>query len=267
MPAHDGSLRGHAARAACLCLLLARPAGAQQPPAPQKTPQFFSRYDFHLSAAALGHDDPRFVWTVHFGGDLDLIDYVSGRTAVAVDLETILGDELRAFDPNQSNYTLEASSSIRVRGTEIAAMLHHVSRHLSDRPKVVPIAWNAIGVRVLRQAARGATTVGLEADVARIVQHSFVDYGWIGNASVELRRPLAPHAGVFARGSTHLIGVDRALSSRGRQAGGSVEGGVRLSGSAGAIELFAGYERRVDADPLDFMPERWLFAGFRLVRR
>jgi hypothetical protein len=44
-----------------------------------------------------------------------------------------------------------------------------------------------------------------------------------------------------------------------------VEAGVRLNGRAGAIELFAGFERRIDADPLDRQTQQWAMAGFRLV--
>jgi len=51
----------------------------------------------------------------------------------------------------------------------------------------------------------------------------------------------------------------------GAQAGGLVETGVRLKGEKGAIDLFLGYERRVDAAPLDRQPQTWIFVGFRLV--
>lgn len=268
MPAIDGSLRRHASCAACLTLLvlLARPASAQQPVAAPSTPEFFPRYDFHLSAAALATDDPQFAWDVHLGGDLDLVDYVAGRTSLLVDFEAVLGNELRAFDPNQGNYTLEASSSVRVGGLEVAAMFQHVSRHLTDRPKPFSISWNVVGLRLLCQASRGGTTIDVDVDAGRVVQHAWVDYRWIGDASVRLRRPMTPHTAVFARASGHLIGVDAALRSRDLQAGGGVESGIRLSGSGGAVELFGGYERRLDADPLHFTARPWAFVGFRLVR-
>jgi hypothetical protein len=41
---------------------------------------------------------------------------------------------------------------------------------------------------------------------------------------------------------------------------------VRLLGTGGAIDLFAGYEKVIDADPLDRQARRWAFAGFRLLR-
>ena len=43
--------------------------------------------------------------------------------------------------------------------------------------------------------------------------------------------------------------------------------GLRVNGPAAAAELFAGFERRIDADPLDRQAQRWTFAGFRLVSR
>jgi hypothetical protein len=54
---------------------------------------------------------------------------------------------------------------------------------------------------------------------------------------------------------------------RGTQWGGRAEGGIRFGGRAGALELFAGIERRIDADPLVRAAERWGIAGFRLVGR
>jgi hypothetical protein len=265
----DGSLIRRAAVAASLvlCVMVTRPAAAQQqePVAAPAEASFFARYNFHMSAAALAIDDPRFSWDTHFGGELDVVDYVVGRTSVLVDFESVLGDEYRAFDPNQGNYTLEVSSSARVGETEIAAMFHHVSRHLSDRPKTFAIAWNVLGARVLRHEELGATTVDVDVDAGAIVQHSYADYRWVGDANLRVGRPLSSRVGVFARGAGHVFGVDSAV--RGTQVGGSVEGGVRIGGKDGVLELFAGVERRVDADPIDFTAQHWVQAGFRLLRR
>jgi hypothetical protein len=278
MPDTDGSLMRRAAVAACLFLTLAAGASAQQTeppgfaPAPA-SPDFFTRYDFHLSAAKLGvstpdgADDPRFVWDTHFGGDLDVVDYVTGRISMLVDYEAVLGSQFRAFDPNQGNYTLEASGSVRVGETEIAGVLHHVSRHLGDRPKRFPVAWNVIGVRVMRRVPVAGATVDVTVDGGRLVQHSTIDYKWTGDLDLLIRRPVNERVGLFARGTGELFLIDSTLSDRGRQTGGKAEAGVRLNGRRGALELFAGYERRVDADPLDFHAHDWALAGFRLLAR
>jgi hypothetical protein len=251
-------------------LLAAAPAAAQEPLATHSsTPEFFPRYDFRLAAAALWGADERFSWDTYWGGDIDVFDYVVGRTSTILDYEAVLGSEFRAFDVTQGNYVLEVSSSYRFGKTELAGIFHHVSRHLSDRPKPFAIAWNILGARVLRQTTMGPATVDFFADAGWATQYAHVDYKWVANADVVVRRPLSPRVEVFARGTGHLIGVrvNPELAVRGTQAGGNVEGGVRLAGAAGVAELFAGYERRIDADPLDFTAQRWFTLGFRLLRR
>jgi hypothetical protein len=250
---------------------LAVRAGAQVPqpivaPAPAR-PEFLPRYTFHLSAYDLLHQDDaaqRFSWDTHFGGSLDLVDYVIGRASVLIDYQAVLGNEFRPFDPNQGNYILEASVSGRAGGTEIVGVLHHVSRHLSDRPKRGAIAWNTVGGRVLHRLTGGGTTVDVNLDISGVVQQSFVDYTWISGLEVQVRHDVSRQVGVFAHASGQLYGVD---TGRGQQRGGMVEAGVRLRGGGGVLELFLGIERRVDAYPLDRVPKDWGLAGFRLLSR
>jgi len=282
MPDTVGSLTRAAAFAACALLMPAARAAAQQPtvaPAPS-SPEFFSRYDFHMNAARLITSqtsattapivDQRFSWDTHFGGSFDLVDYVDGRAAVILDYEAVLGSEFRAFDPNQGNYTLEGSLSKRVgERSEIVGFFHHVSRHLSDRakPKSLPVAWNELGARVLQRASVGDATVDIDLEGGRAVEHAYVDYTWIGEVDLLIRRPLNDAVGVFAHGSAQIFAVDSTIAGRGTQTGGVVDAGIRLNGRAGGIELFVGYEKRVDADPLDRLPRHWGLAGFRLLSR
>ena len=272
---------GPAMLVACLTLIVAVPVAAQtQQPViapPPATPEFLSRYDFHLSAAALLVSTPtpaptvpdqRFSWDTHFGGSFDVVDYLVGRTAVMIDYQAVLGDEFRPFDPNQGNYTLEASSSARVNDTlEIVGVFHHVSRHLSDRPKREAIAWNVLGGRVLKRLTIAGTTVDGALDFGHTAQHAYVDYTWIGELNLLIRRPVSDRVGVFAHGTGQLFAVDGTVADRGTQVGGLVEAGVRLNGKAGALELFAGYEKRIDADPFDRQPQHWGLAGFRILSR
>jgi hypothetical protein len=263
-----------AALTACVVLMLAVSAAAQQPivtTAPLE-PDFLSRYDFHLNAerliTSLPDTDQRFSWDTHFGGSLDLADFVSGRAGVLLDYQAVLGSEYRSFDPNQANYTLEGYVMGRLRdATEIGGLFHHVSRHLSDRPKRQSVAWNELGGRLLHRVTLGSTTVDADLEGGYAVEHAYVDYTWMGEAHVLVRRPINNRLGVFAHGSGQLFGVDGSVPGRGTQTGGLVEAGVRLTGRAGAMELFAGFEKRVDADPLDRLPQHWGLAGFRLTSR
>jgi hypothetical protein len=247
-------------------------AGAQQPgpqplEAPSHSPELLARYDFQLSGVALAIDDKRFLWDTHFGGALDVIDYGIGRASIVADYEAVLGDELRAFDPNQARYTLETSCSAWAGATEIAVVLHHVSRHLSDRPNTTAIAWNVLGARVLRKLSVGGTTLAVRAGAGRLIAHAFVDYSWTADLDVVAQRRLNGRVGVYARGSGEVFSIDAASSNRNAQESARIEGGVRVDGRGAAMELFAGYERRADAHPFERLPLQWALAGFRLVNK
>jgi hypothetical protein len=262
-----GSLIRHTVAAVCLMLAAEGVASAQSPtPAPAGA-DFLPRAEFHLAANSLTQagDDERFSWDAYFGGSVDIFDYVKGRASIVADYHPVLGSEYRPFDPNQAYYVLETSGSYRIGETEVAGVFHHVSRHLSDRPKQEAIAWNVLGVRVMRRVAIAGLTVDGRIDGGAIVQHSFVDYQWAADADVLVRRVMTPRLGVFAHGTGELFGVDGSDPARGTQSGGRFEAGIRINGHGGALELFAGFERRLDADPYERLAKRWGVFGFRLL--
>jgi hypothetical protein len=263
-----GSLIRRAVLAACLTFVVAARSAAQQPlPNPPAVPEFLSRSDFQVMLAGLSYDDDRFSWDGHLRVDVDLVDYVAGRVSLLADYQAVMGNQFQPFDPNQGNYTLAAAISARARGTEFAAVFHHVSRHLSDRAKDRGIAMNILDARVLRQVPLGTATLDLRADIGKVIQNSYIDYTWIGRLELVGRHSVSPRLGVFGRVVGETYGVDRTVARRGQQNGGRLEGGIRVAGQSAALELFAGYERVVDADPFDRLPRQWAFAGFRLLRR
>lgn len=238
----------------------ASPAAAQGPI------QFFPRYDFHLGAEHLSSADPRFVWDANFGGEMDFVDYGVGRTTFTANFEAVLGEQFRSFDPNQGNYLLDLSTSARTHGTEIAARLHHTSRHLGDRFKRAPVDWNMFGVAVEHDARRGAAVIRPHGDLVGVLLKSNVDYTWEANAGIDARMPVRAHVSVISGGNLRFVGVDGSRN-RDRQTGGRVEGGLRFEGEKGAIELVVAGERRIDAYPLDMSALSWFGAGFRFVSR
>lgn len=255
---------------ASLTLSVASDARAQYPQPITEVPtgtHFLSRYDFHLAAAGLASGDPTFFqWDTHWGGDFDLVDYRTGRFGFLADYQTILGNQLRAFDPIQGNYTLEFSGSHRLGKTEVALAFHHVSRHLSDRPKIPAVAMNALELRVLRRFAMGdATTVDMKADLGHTTAVAYVDYTWLGKLDLTLRRRLRSRTGAYGRVLAEGFATDPDVAGRNGLWGGRVELGVRLRGGRGAMDLFAGWERMIDADLFDRRARSWGFAGFRLV--
>jgi hypothetical protein len=248
---------------AAVLLLIATPARAQDA---RKT-EFMSRYDFYITMAKLSSPDRRFDWNGRVGGDMDLVDYVKGRTSLFAEYEVVMGDELRKFDPNQGNYTFDGSTSWRIRGTEVAGVFHHVSRHLSDRPKTEAVDMNSVEGWVLRQFTAGSGVIDVRAGAGKVIQRSFLDYTWRTHAKITALRPITQTVQLFGHGAIETFGTDRAIAGRGAQTGGRLEGGLRLAGKQGAIELFGGWEHVIDAYPLERTGRSWAFAGFRLTSK
>jgi hypothetical protein len=267
-----------------LCLLplalspffIASPAIAQQPgPQPLVGPiehfEFLSRYDFQLEVNVLSGDNGKqYRWDAHYGGAVDVFNYVKGRTSFVGDYEAVLGSEFRPFDPNQGNYILEPSTSWFVGDNEVAFVFHHVSRHLSDRPKTYAVAYNALLGRYLRKFEfPHDTSIAVRASGGHLVRHSQVDYTWTVDWDVMARRRMNPHLEWYARSTGEVFGVDPLLrnENRGVQHTNHFEIGTILTGTKANLELFVGAEHRLDASILDFVPVSWAIAGFRIVNR
>ena len=249
-------------------ILLAGSGAAAQTQTPiQPAPAFLPHAGFHFQWAGLVANDIRFDWQGIVGIDLDVVEYGSGRATFSAEYEAILGHERRLYDLNHGNYRFEATGSYRVRGTEVALLTVHVSRHLSDREFPGAVSWNLIGARVGRRFERGPSAFDTQASFGFAGQQAFVDYHWIGDARVRWRHPVNARLDLISTGTGILIGVNEAVAGRPNLCGGRIEGGIRVNGTRAALELFAGYERRVDAFPGDRFRVRMFTAGFRLVTR
>ena len=225
---------------------------------------FLTRFAFHLSAEHLAHADERYVWDASYGGEIDLVDYVVGRGTFYANYQVILGEEFHAFDPNQGNYILGARLSGRASGMEASFVFHHESRHLSDRAKRPPVDWNMLGGRLVTPIPVPRATLQARVDLRGVILKSYVDYRWEVDAGVRGQLPLSRRLALIGDAGLKRLAVDGSRD-RGTQYGARGEAGVRLTGSGAAIELFVAAERRIDPYPLDFVTERWVSAGFRLV--
>ena len=233
----------------------------------RSTPQFMPRYDFGLSITHVVSPDPRFSWDGVIDADFDVIDYTKGRTSLLAQYDVVMGNQLRPFDPNQGDYTFEITSSLRIHKTEVAGLFHHLSRHLSDRPNAESVAYNAMGVRLLHNFALSRMTVNVREDFAGVIRRNFLDYAWTNDLDISTRRPISKSIQLFSTADIATSGIVHSVAERPDQKGLRFENGVHLKGENGSIELFAGWEKRVDAYPLDRMPQRWVLAGFRIQSR
>lgn len=235
-------------------------------PVHAQTVDVLTRSSFHAGAEHLSGTDERYVWDADFGGDVDLLDYGSGRLTFIANYQVVLGEQLKSFDPNQGNYILAGTLSRRFGRLEAAAIFYHQSRHLSDRPKTQPVDWNMLGARVLRTMALSGWRLDTRGDLRWTIAKSFVDYDWEFDGGARATVPLHDRFSVIADGDLRFLGVD-GTRDRGTQTGYRAEGGVRIDGKGAAVELFIASERRIDPDPLAFGTVHWFTAGFRLLSR
>ena len=271
LPVDMSSTPWMAVGALCLATLcFASPLSAQSNAASDDDDdgvRVFRGYRFDLNAATLIADYERFNWDADYGGDIDVIDFGTGRFIFLANFEAILGEELRAFDVNQGNYILEGTVTHRLGSTEIGGTFHHVSRHVSDRPKNFPIDWNMVGAQVWHRIDVNRIHLDVGARAFRTTQRSFVDYAGEFGGYARLRYRLKERLAVIASADAVYRPTDPSVVGRSGGSGGSIEGGVRFEGDAVAVELFVAVERRVDADPFDRLPRTWGMAGFRLLAR
>jgi hypothetical protein len=220
------------------------------------------RAEFAFAWGHLVTPDQRFMWLGELGFDLDIVDFGSGRLRFATEVEGIVGRERRLYDLNHGNYMFDFALSYRpAPHLEVEAIAEHVSRHLIDRDNPPVVSWNLAGARARYEQAGWSGHL----DFAWVTQPAAVDYRWISRLRVAHRRRVTPRLSVFATGDGEVVRVDEAARGKSRVCGGRIEGGIRVHGRAAAVELFAGYERRVDAFPLSPFRVRWFTAGFRIV--
>jgi hypothetical protein len=254
---------------ALIAVVCAAPAPAQTPAQdnqPARTVEFLPRTSFHMAAEHLSGDDPRYVWDADFGGELDIVDYGVGRFAFEGNYQVVLGEEIRAFDPNQGNYILTGLGTFRLGATEVAGVLYHQSRHMADRPKEEAVDWNMLGGRVQRAFSYDEFLFDARADLRGVFMKTSVDYSWELDAGLRSDVKVHPRIGLLAGVDVRYLGVDGSRG-RGNQTGYKVQGGVRFEGRAGAIEVFVAGERRIDPYPLEVGTAQWVTAGFRLLSR
>lgn len=221
------------------------------------------RFDFQVGMEHLGSDDPRFVWDANFGGDIDLVRVGRTRVTFVANYQTILGSEFRRFDPNQGNYTLEGAVSTRAGALEVAGVFHHLSRHLSDRPKRQAVDWNMVGGRVRGGGRAGRAQYQARADLRGAIKHTYVDYTWELDTEASAVVEVSPRLAFVAAGGWRMVGVDGSRD-RGTLHGVRGEGGIRLLGRGAVVDLLVAAEQRIDPYQLEFSTVRWVTAGFRV---
>lgn len=250
----------------------AQPAAAQVVggPRPVQTAErelgFLTRYDVHTRAARLAGDgEARFGWDTDVGVDMDVFDLLFARGSVFFNLETVVGEERRAIDPTQTNYTMDLSVFTRLPRGEFGVTFHHVSRHRADREHPGSPSWNMLGLSWGGGLRLGTFDVEIAGRWLATITSSEVDYGQEADGYLRVLRPLNGRVSLIGELDGAVALTDESMFGRARLYGGSAHLGLRFRGGAGAGELLIGRERRVDPDIFVRRPVRWTRLAFRFV--
>lgn len=187
-----------------------------------------------------------FHWQGWIGAGAGLVRLGGATVFFTADVETIIGDTLRAFDANQANYHLEAGVRGRVGRGTATLFFHHVSRHYVDRAKTQAVDWNLAGARFAWPIRGGDRPVRAVASLGHTTLASLVGYGWEAVAQVDAEPARVGSAALFTRADVRLVTVTESALARGSFADLAFEAGTRLVRGGRTLDLFAAAERRND---------------------
>ncbi|MEE8128870.1 MAG: hypothetical protein V3T48_01170 [Vicinamibacterales bacterium] len=206
-----------------------------------------------------------FDWDLDLSIDFNLFVVGFARGNVFGNFETIVGSELRAIDPNQSNFTVDLSIFFRLPRGELAVTFHHVSRHLVDRARQASVSWNMLGIAYGDRFSIGQLEVDAGVRSMGTLLRRGVDYLGQFEAYVNIAHPITSGLSIIAGADAAIIPVRSEKFGRRTRNGGRVEAGMRFLAGAAAVDLFAAWERRIDASSVDRDTATWAQVGLRVA--
>ena len=214
--------------------------------APSSAADLLPAVSVHLRGARYVPARTDFHWQGWIGAGADVVRVAGATAYFTADVETIIGNTLRAFDANQANYHLEPGIRRPVGGGTATLFFHHVSRHYVDRDKAEAVDWNLLGVRYAWPVRTGEHPVRAVASLGHTTLDSLVGYRWEAIGQVDAVPARLGSAALFGRADVRLVTVKDSSLPRGSFADVSAETGARWTRDGRTLELFASAERRND---------------------
>jgi hypothetical protein len=223
-------------------------------PAAAEPAKFLPEGSLHLMGARYAPAERDFQWDTWVGGEMGLVRWSRTTFLVNAEVETILGNELRAFDANQANYHLEGGLKRPWGRRTLELFFNHTSRHTEDRPKPQTVDWNILGLRLSGPLGRTPFPTRFLVSAGPTTRSSLVEYRFevVGRLEADLvERPWgALCLSAMVRG---MKTEPKASLARRGFVDVNVEGGARIHRGQRSCTVFAAYERRNDVYPL--LPE------------
>jgi hypothetical protein len=209
---------------------------------------FLPEVSVHLQAARYAPTETAFKWDGWVGAGAGFFELDGVTLHGTAEVETIIGNEKRAFDANQANYHLETGLRKSIGSGGVGVFFHHVSRHYVDRPKIEAVDWNVLGVRAGAAFPASFPVAGrVTAQIGHTTLASLVGYRWEARVQTEADLGARNAGGVYLLADARLVTREpSALFPEERFVDLTVEAGGRWSRGARTLRAFAAYERRND---------------------
>jgi hypothetical protein len=223
-------------------LLLALGLGSE--PAAAGDAELLPELSLRLMAARYLPSEQDFRWVGWMGGSAGLLRIEKLTFFGSADVETIIGNERRAFDANQANYHLGSGVEYGFGERELAVFFDHVSRHRQDRAKPEAVDWNTLG---LRFSGRLAGPVRFELSVGHTTLASQVGYDFEAVAALTANLVTRPRWDLYFDARARGVTVEPSPEfPRDDFVDLWLEGGIRFRRGPRALRLFVAFEHRND---------------------
>lgn len=222
-------------------LLAPAPAAASGPAT------FLPEASFRMMGARYEPADRDFQWDTWVGGGVGVVRMWGATLLADAEVETILGNELRAFDANQANYHLEGAVKRPWGPRTTELFFSHVSRHAMDRPKPQTVDWNILGLRFFGPLGHSPFPTRFLVSAGPTTRSSLVEYRFEVVGRLEADVVAKPWGALYL--STTLRGMKTESTAQLARRGFvdvKVEGGARIRNGPRSFHAFAAYERRND---------------------
>jgi hypothetical protein len=201
----------------------------------------------HLKAARYAPVKRDFHWNGWVGAGAGLLRVSRVTAYFTADVETIIGNTLRAFEANQANYHLETGLRHTQGRHEATLFFHHVSRHYADRAKVQAVDWNVLGFRMSGALGDPERPLRYVASVGHTTLASLVGYRFEATTHADADILGPPEHALYLSGDLRLVTVAESREfPRGSFVDLGGEAGLRLRRENREWDVFAAYERRND---------------------
>lgn len=221
-------------------------------PAASEPAKFLPEGSLRMMGARYVPAERDFQWDAWVGGEIGLVRLAGTTLLGKAEVETILGNELRAFDANQANYHLEGALKRPWGAITAELFFSHVSRHAQDRAKPQTVDWNVLGVRVSGPLTRKRPfPARFLLSAGPTTRSSLVQYRFEAVARLEADVLARPWGGLYLSAMVRGVKTESTVVlPRDGFVDATVEGGARLRRGPRSFQIFAAYEHRNDVYPL-----------------